>query len=418
MWGRALGWVTFFSVSFAACGGGSGGDGPPTMVFTGGSSGLGGGGADGSSTGGASGGSGASGGTSGTGASGGTAGTGASGGTGGTGGTTTGVGCAAYATMTADAACTKWGTALCKLWYQCSTDYGVTQGYDTQTTCQARLKLECLQSLAAPGVQLKPAAYSVAADIWGKTACTTLYAFQNPVGDAIEKDPACGTKGSRADGAGCYLDEQCTGNICDVPSGAHCGTCKSPGKQGAPCGIDVHCAVGFYCVSKLCQPEAQLGQTCSVNPQCVSGAFCSSGKCAPRLAAGGTCDDDSDCQVGLVCGSTDTCKTPSLAVAGASCDPLETLSCNSWKSYDCDPTTKKCVLETYPGPGQPCGSTTGDFGCTGGATCVMPTGQWDGTCMKVLADGASCSESSGADCLDPAECVNSKCTVVDATVCP
>ena len=122
--------------------------------------------------------------------------------------------------------------------YQCWTELVTLNAYDSQATCVAREKLECEQTLSAPGVQLKAAAYAVAGDIWAGTTCSTLYAFLNPVGDAIIKDPSCGTCGNLADGAACYVDEQCAGTICDVASGAYCGVCKSRAKQGGACSIN------------------------------------------------------------------------------------------------------------------------------------------------------------------------------------
>jgi len=394
--------------SISACGGGD--SGPPGGSFAGsGGSGNASTGATGGTT------SGGAGGTSGS-STGGTT-SGGTGGAGGSGGTISGVGCKGYANISADAACTKWASSVCGVFTQCWTEYLILEAWDSLATCQDRIKVECLQTLAAPGVQLKPAIYAAGADIWSQTTCSKLYAFQNPVGGWLASDPDCGGPGSLADGATCYVDEQCSGLDCDIPTGAHCGKCKSPGKQGAICFVDFDCEPDLYCVSKMCQVRSKLGEACTANAQCVSGAFCDNGKCANRLAAGGACDETSDCQPEFVCSSSGTCKTPSLGTSGASCDFMETYSCDAFKGYDCDLNTKTCMLNTWPGVGQPCGAT-GNFWCSGGATCVIQIGQPSGTCMKVAADGATCSDFVGPDCTKPAECINGKCAVVDASVCP
>ena len=96
---------------------------------------------------------------------------------------------------------------------------------------------------------------------------------------------------------------------------------------------------------------------------------------------------------------------------------METYSCNTFKGYDCDNGTKKCVSNPYPGPNQPCAGTTGKYWCSGGATCVVPPSQQSGTCMKAVTEGATCSNDNGPDCVSPAECINGKCAIVDAAIC-
>ncbi|MCC6666675.1 MAG: hypothetical protein IT375_23180 [Polyangiaceae bacterium] len=436
--------VAACGVSLAvACGGDDEGGGSNGTGGSGtGGSGTGGTASGGTSGGGAGGGAGATGGSAGaTGGSGGATGgsggaTGGSGGTGGTGGATGGSGgtggsypldCKSFTSTTLDAACTSFSTEYCKYLGKCAPVFFSMFAFKDEAECASRLKLVCQNAAAAPGNGTKPALYAAYGSWLSKLTCNQMWdgTFVG-VGDGT-MPPECGTDGTLADGKTCFNDTQCKGE-CDKESDAACGKCVTPA-AGSACQFSSDCGDDFYCDfgSNKCVAKLAVGATCSGSSsnQCVSGAYCDSNskKCVGQSGAGSACTNSSQCKSPNICGANKLCKAPGMGALGASCDPAESQSCNSWMGLECDKLGKTCVASPAPGPGQQCGMLSTDGGtvfamyCSGGAKCTDHTTGPD-TCMLPVADGASCSTTDGPPCKMPAECVAGKCVVPSGTTCP
>lgn len=416
-------------------GGGSSGTGGAGTggAATGGSS-SGGSSTGGSSSGGASGSSGAGGGAGATGGGGGASGGtgGAGGGAGGAGGGTGGGGsypldCKSFTSATLDAACTSFSTEYCKYFGKCAPVFFSMFGFKDEAECTSRFKLVCQNAAAAPGNGTKPALYAAYGSWLSKLTCNQMWdgTFVS-VGDGT-MPPECGTDGTLADGKTCFTDTQCKGE-CDKDSDAACGKCVTPA-AGSACQFSSDCGDGFYCDfgTNKCAAKVAIGATCSGSSsnQCVDGAFCDSTakKCVAQGGVGAACTTGGQCKSPYICGTNKLCKAPAMGTAGASCDPAESQSCNSWMGLECDKASKKCVASVVPGPGQPCGMLSTDGGfvfamyCSGGAKCTDHTSGPD-TCMLPVADGASCNNDDGPPCQMPAECVGGKCVLPSGTTCP
>ena len=289
-----------------------------------------------------------------------------------------------------------------------------------EADCKATWETLCNQFSAAPGSGIKPAGMAAIGDALSKTTCDQLYA------GAIQSfdfgDPSCGVDGTVATGKACYVDSQCASTNCDVPDGALCGQCVEDAAAGASCTFDSDCAKGLYCdFNDTCAAEKKLGESCAGFAKCESGAFCDANDtCVAVGDVGADCGGDDECKQPLVCGASGKCKAAALGTAGATCDPKESYSCNSYLGFSCDDATNKCVTHQVPGPGEPCGLIGNTFVlfCSGGASCVTPSGSNAGTCMAVAPVGGACNTDTGPDCSAVAECINGTCQVADATTCP
>jgi hypothetical protein len=101
----------------------------------------------------------------------------------------------------------------------------------------------------------------------------------------------------------------------------------------------------------------------------------------------------------------DTCHSQS------ECDVAHAVGCNT--------NNDKCLALAIATSGGDCGAdsiTPTKFTlCPANGTCDAVIG---GSCHAAAADGAACSTaSSGPTCLSPAKCVNSICTLPNATAC-
>ncbi len=405
----------------AACGGDDGGDGnggtPDSGV--GGSVGTGGAGTGGSGA--VAGGGGFSGGTggAGTGGSGAVAGSGGASGSGGAAGGG-GLSCSSFATATKEVACKSFASEYCKAISKCASTYLDLLAVANEAECAAVLEVTCRQTTDAPGTGAKPALVAAYADLLSKATCEEFYLFLEDQPEP--NDAACGGPGSVVNGKGCFADSQCASTNCETPQGALCGQCKAEPSVGEPCFFNSDCADGLFCDSNdKCAVEKKISESCVGNQKCEIGAFCGPGDtCVAVGAAGAVCGAGEDCAAGLVCGSSKTCKKPDLGTVGASCDPAESKSCNTFMGVRCDSTTQKCIAKINPGPGAPCGLVQGEYllVCSGGARCVVPPTLNTGTCVKTAAVGAACDPIKGPECALSAECANGKCQVANATTCP
>jgi hypothetical protein len=384
------------------------------------------GGTDGGSTGGSNTGGagigGASGGGSGGTGTGGAAGSSGAAGSAGSGGSA-GLDCAKFSGVSAEGACSSYADAYCKLVTQCMSSFYDLFGWSGESQCVARIHLACLDTLAAPGMGLKPEYFAAYADWFSSLTCSATYdwALQS---SSTDVPAGCGGPGSVADGKNCFDDQQCAGTSCLIPDNAVCGTCVTPA-VGSACNTSSDCGDSFDCSGGKCQARAAIGEQCSGTSSCVKNAYCdSAGTCAAKLAAGGTCTSDTACQSSLVCGAGGACKKPTLGALGASCELSEARSCNVYAGLRCDVSSKTCVTETWPVVGEACGTFVVDGGtsnipfCSGGARCVVDQSTGQGTCMAPIADGLACSSTAGPPCINPAECVGGVCTLPNSTSCP
>ncbi len=363
-------------------------------------------------------GSGGSGNGSGSGGSGNGSGSGGSGNGSGSGGNGTGgfgangsTSCGAFGSVSVDKACTDYSISFCASLSVCAPAELYKAGYDSEVTCRARVALSCKQHYIAPGSFVEPRFYAAAANIYATTSCALFYSGEATA--LLTVDSLCGTPGTKSGGSGCYVDDQCDSLVCKK-SGSLCGKCTTVGQIGDPCSSTAGCAPGSYCdtqVNQQCVKKAGLGQACTSSVDCAPDLRCAFTTCQLRQGAGANCSAERDCQAELICGSG-KCKQPALGEAGASCNG-EPLSCNTFKGFYC--SGGKCVAGTQGLPGQSCTVTSV---CKAGAKCVIPSGQSQGVCMTVAADGASCNANTGPYCQDPAECVNGKCEPLDGTICP
>lgn len=197
--------------------------------------------------------------------------------------------------------------------------------------------------------------------------------------------------GDKVAGVGCFLDEECVGDlICetqDCAGGCCPGTCKD---KAAP---------------------AAVGADCSAAP-CADGAYCAfdatgAAACADRVAVGGACAAVDACVSGATC-RLDTGTCVAVGGDGAQCDPAAFASCAGIDRW-CDPASSTCVARKSIGSA--CG---GDGECIEAAACVS------GTCRARPGPGEACGAgATGGGCLGDLPCSGGLCVAeaVEA-VCP
>lgn len=366
--------------------------------------------------------SGGTGGISGAGGASGAGGVGGSGGLAGTGGFGGTLDCAPYVNVTEQDACVAFGDGLCNPLAQCAPIFFSYMAVTGAADCSARMQLACHQILNAPGSNIQPALFAAYGALLATQTCDT-----NPSNEFEPPQnvtPECGDYGDFVDGKQCYGGGQCAGAQCTIDDDQVCGVC-SHGTAGTPCFEDDDCDDDFYCTpASVCAGRAVIGQPCTT-AKCVQGAFCNAAKqCVAQGNVGAPCTDAGACLDSLVCGVNGQCKVPTKGKVGASCNPLESGSCDSNFDLYCGPG-QICVQHVPPAPGQPCGIYAGDAGlvvelaCSGGAWCIVPpNGNGKGTCMSAAADGAVCNQSTGPRCKINADCIAGHCVVADATTCP
>jgi hypothetical protein len=301
---------------------------------------------------------------------------------------------------TAEQACTDLGAARCQKLSSCSQAL-LTIRWGDEPTCEARQDPVCLSSQHATGTgATSQGAESCAAAV--KSANCDVYLGYSTVAGC---DAA---SGSGAIGAACAYSGQCQSAWCAVPKGSLCGTCAT-------------------------KPAA--GDDCTATNNCGSGLFCgkTSHTCAPYAASGAACDSDDACDWGLGCvtakGATQgTCQALGKT-AGATCDgKAETAPrCDRSQGLWCTGAGQCQAFSGYAKTGDACGliDATTYMACSGGASCVVPTGAaGKGTCVgpsdvggpcDTEGNGASCSSTSVTRCVAPAGSTTGTCTALDST---
>ena len=287
-------------------------------------------------------------------------------------------------------ACADLATSECNQQQACDPR-GFAFGYADVATCVARTQLPCPVLAQASGSGYHPAAIEACARALATATCADV---GNGVGPA-----ACQIRGTLPVGAACADDSQCAGaeNYCQL-SGT-CGVCAAR--------------------KPLSDPSSPLSfGDCAGNDGCQDGLVCNLTQCSALVAPGAACDLSHPCGWGYACVSG-TCAVPMLP-AGATCDP-EASACDPTQGLVC-PEAGTCVAFPTAGLGETCGLDA-DSGlvtsCLGGTICNVTSGNYLGTCVTPLADGAACDATTYLydQCQPPAACTDGFCNFPDPLAC-
>jgi hypothetical protein len=301
---------------------------------------------------------------------------------------------------TADQACGDSAHANCSHLQTCAPAL-VQIRYGDEGSCEARLKANCLNALAAPSQGNNPSKTEGCAQAYPSWACPD-YVDNVNVPDACKQ-----ATGALAAGASCAFSGQCSTGFCAIAPGAACGMCAAQPSAGASCAQLTACGQGLVCTNDT--------QTCVV-----------------LGAAGAACGKGAPCGTGLSCvgadaatGAMGTCQ-PAVAMAGAACDPTLKMGagCDRNAGLACNTTSKQCAALVVASGGQPCDFVNGQgTPCGASGTCSTSAAGMMGTCTAAAADGAACDVMNGPPCLNPARCVvagggtGGTCELSNASTC-
>jgi hypothetical protein len=198
-------------------------------------------------------------------------------------------------------------------------------------------------------------------------------------------------------GGACIDDAQCAGNDNFCKLSGTCGVC-TPRKPA----------------SDLSDPFSN--GDCTENAGCLDGLVCNLGTCMPTLAPNAACDLSHPCQSPYAC-VLGACVTPTIGL-GAACDYYEN---------GCDPTQRlHCLSGMVCGtiPTAHLGEVCGLMGnlvttCIDGTVCNVVSGDYLGTCVVRLDDGAACDDKDYLydPCQPPATCSDGFCNFPEPLVC-
>ena len=282
---------------------------------------------------------------------------------------------------------------------------------DEVARTESRWNTLCEGQLALPGEGITHAQIEACAQAVRSGGC-----------NAVTTSSACAipSTGTLADGAACESDAQCTSGRCFVPASggpapSACGTCAQTAAVGESCS-GKGCGAGAACAdvngTSACEPRTQgaAGAACNgLDKACAEGLLCSAATltCSAPAAAGEKCAAPSDCAWPLTCppstagGSTCT----NLGQSGAPCNSDD--ECAS--GFGCDSTARTCSAIAWVAAGQPCNA---------GARCLVghcpydASGQPQGVCPTVIADGQPCDTSNtGTTCDTFAQCLAGSCVL-------
>jgi hypothetical protein len=295
--------------------------------------------------------------------------------------------------ISTDQACTDSAHAQCTTIQTCEPET-MQAVYGTEPMCETRVKLNCMNGLAAPSTGNSASKTESCATAYGSWACGD-YLSHNNIPAACAQ-----ATGSVANGAACEFPGQCQSGFCAIVPGNACGSCAAAPNAGDDCSQLTTCGPTLDCTldTQKCATYAQANGTCGAGQPCAPGLCC--------VASGGI-------------GTPGTCQTAGSQV-GTTCDgTLKTgPNCNGSLGFYCDGLTKQCAQLTFTSSGS-CGYQV-DAGtntaCTSGA-CE------NGQCMPRATDNGACvlSDAGGAnstfDCVPPARCVGGICQVETAANC-
>jgi hypothetical protein len=311
--------------------------------------------------------------------------------------------------VSADQACGDNAHDRCTRLQECSAEQ-MTVDYGSEGACETRLKLNCLNAIAAPSSGNTAARSEACAQAYATESCTDLL-DDNPPPSCVQ------ATGSLANGEPCAFPGQCQTGFCAIVPGAGCGTCAAAPVAGASCLTLTTCGQVLSCITSVttCSSFAPQGEPCSKSALCGTGLYC----VGSTNTTPGTCDS-------------------AVEDAGAPCDPAAKNGpgCDRQQGLTCSSVTRSCApLPPYAVAGQPCGTIDGVLVVCGGAGVCNATGADAGpdaapdasppfTCVVPAADSAECNLAVGPGCLSPARCiaadggVSGTCQFPNADLCP
>ncbi len=301
----------------------------------------------------------------------------------------------------ASSACTMLAQARCRQRDTCTAGFYDKTTYPDVMTCEAREQLSCERSLAAPKTGNSPQRTLDCSVALHSGSCDQLLAGITPT--------AClPPTGMIPDGAPCAFSGQCQSGYCSLPKTAACGSCASQPKVGDSCASTGSCGAVLACdgATNTCVTPPKTGDSCDKTHPCLHNLSC----------------------VGATKSSSGTCQLQPT-VAGANCDAKrKTLpDCDHGVGLYCNASPGRCVQVGFAAAsGASCGTLTDGsvVACAAGASCIVPAGQSQGTCMKDAADDGVCDTVIGPSCARPAHCVvttqggtSGKCRLLDGSFC-
>jgi hypothetical protein len=299
-------------------------------------------------------------------------------------GGTGGVNSDAATAISDDQACGDRAHANCVKFQTCSPEV-LSTTYGSEGTCETRLKLNCLNALAATSNGNSAQATEACAQAFAGLSCADFFDLK-PAAACLQ------SQGALANGQLCGAPGQCATGFCAILPGSPCGNCTPAPEAGHSCAQLTTCGQLLVCVAstKLCMAYAAEGAACDAGQPCGAGLFC----VGETSVASGTCQ-------------------PAVEQASMPCDPNGKTApgCDRLAGLTCNTATKECTMLAFGAAGQPCGANVNDqFGaCANAATCIMSmmgdAGAAAASCVPVAADGAACDFAHGPNCLEPARCV-------------
>jgi hypothetical protein len=296
----------------------------------------------------------------------------------------------------ADQACKDSAHATCDKMESCAPN-NLKAAYGDVSTCETRLKAQCLDGLSAPSTGNTAKKTEACAQAFADFACTDYRDKANtPV-------PCLPTHGSVADGEPCQYGPQCQSGFCAIVPGDACGKCASAPRQGDSCAQLTSCGSQWTCTSDtfVCASPLPLGQACGAGQPCGAGLSC--------VAPGGA-------------GTAGKCMSAGTS-EGMACDRSEKTGpgCDNALGLYCNAKTKQCASTTYAGDGEACGydSSNGtQVNCMSGECVGANAAKMQlGTCAARAKDNGACTvpdagaSAPSSGCIPTARCVASSGTM-------
>ncbi len=144
----------------------------------------------------------------------------------------------------------------------CSAEV-LTTTYGSETACETRLKLNCLNTLAAASNGNNASSAEACAQAFPAWACNDYFDLRPPA--------ACAqSKGGLSNGQTCGVPGQCQSGFCAIDPGSACGTCAPVPQAGDSCAALTSCGQLLTCfaATKTCVAFAAAGGSCGSGQPC------------------------------------------------------------------------------------------------------------------------------------------------------